>query len=295
MDHITVLTQEAVDGLALKKSSIVVDATLGAGGHAREITSRLDERGTFVGVDVDEESIAGSRELEELPPSVHLSLGNFRDITSILEKLSLTRVDAILADLGWRMEQFSGNGKGFSFSLNEPLIMTYGDPEDYPFVAVDIVNEWDEEDIRNVLKGYGEERFAGRIARAIVEARTHTAITHSDQLADIVRQAVPGFYRTGKIHPATKTFQALRITVNDELEALVEFIEKSVALLSPEGRLAIITFHSLEDRIVKHTFRDYAKRDIGQVLTKKPMSATDEERKLNPRARSAKLRIFEKK
>lgn len=290
--HITVLKKEAVEALTVKPESIVVDATLGAGGHAREILSRLDERGVFVGVDADASALEGFH--YEGKATVHLCHANYRGINKILDELKIPKVDGIIADLGWRMEQFSGSGKGFSFQIDEPLLMTYGDPKDYPFTAADIVNEWEEKDIRNVIKGYGEERFAGRIARSITEAREEKRILTSEELAHIVTHAVPSFAKRGKIHPATKTFQALRIAVNDELEALEEFIRHSVEYLRPNGRLAIITFHSLEDRIAKHMLRGYAHDHIGTVITKRPITATEDERKENPRARSAKLRIFEK-
>ncbi len=293
--HITVLADEAVEALAITESSTVVDATLGASGHARQIVSKLGTHGTFVGIDADSDAIAeGKKVLASHKGTVHLSQGNFRNIDSILDLLHIEKVDAILADLGWRMEQFSGNGRGFSFQYDEPLLMTFGDPKTYPFVARDILNEWREEDIKNVLKGYGEERFAGRIARHIVEQREKEPFETTFQLVKLIEDAVPSFYKNGRIHPATRAFQALRIAVNDEFEALEEFIKKSISVLAPGGRLAIISFHSTEDRIVKHLFRNIAHDYTGTVITKKPIIASREELLLNPRARSAKLRIFEK-
>jgi len=290
--HTTVLEAEAVDALHVHSSATIVDATLGAGGHTKKILSLLGEEGTLVAIDADGEAVAF---LERLKASnVHLVVQNFRNIDLALKELEITAVDGILADLGWRMEQMGGNGKGFSFQVDEPLLMTYGDPENYLFTAHDIVNDWDERDIHNVLKGYGEERFARRIAKAIVVHREHQPIESSLQLAEIVKDAVPKRFQRGRIHPATLTFQALRIAVNDELSALKEFIQKSTSLLTPSGRLAIITFHSVEDRIVKQAFRELAKRNIGTVLTKKPITPREEEIKGNPRARSAKLRIFQK-
>ncbi len=293
--HITVLTQEAVEALAISNTSVVVDATLGASGHAKLITEKLGSKGTFVGIDADADAIAaGKKALAGASCTTHLCVGNYRNIDSLIETLTITNVDAILADLGWRMEQFSGNGKGFSFQVDEPLIMTFGDAQTYPFTARDIVNEWKEVDIRNVLKGYGEERFAGRIARAIVESRETNPIETTFALVEIIKKSTPLVYQRGKIHPATRTFQALRIAVNDEFDALETFIKKSIALLNPKGRLAIITFHSLEDRIVKHLFRTLGHDQVGTVITKRPITATDEELLSNPRSRSAKLRIFEK-
>ncbi|MFZ2252783.1 MAG: 16S rRNA (cytosine(1402)-N(4))-methyltransferase RsmH [Minisyncoccia bacterium] len=293
--HKTVLLDEAVEALAIKNSSIVADATLGACGHASRITEKLGADGTFIGIDADSDAIAeGKKLLEAGTCTKHLLVSNFRNIDSIFEQLHIPKADAILADLGWRMEQFSGNGKGFSFNVNEDLLMTFGDPKDYAFTARDILNEWKEEDIKNVLKGYGEENFSGRIARAIVEAREVEPIQTTFELVKIIEDVVPGFYRRGRIHCATRTFQALRIAVNDEFDALDEFIRKSIALLNSGGRLVIISFHSTEDRIVKHLFRNYTHDQQGIVLTKKPITATREELLQNPRARSAKLRIFEK-
>lgn len=293
--HKTVLTDEAVAALAINDSSVVVDATLGSSGHAKRIIETLGSRGVFVGIDADSSAIAhGTEVLNGSTCTLYLCNGNFRTIDSILEQLHIEHVDAILADLGWRMEQFSGNGKGFSFQVDEPLLMTFGDPKDSVFTARDIVNEWDEENIINILRGYGEERFAGRIARHIVEARALKQIDTTFELVAIIEAAVPAFYKRARIHCATRTFQALRITVNDEFAALEDFIKKSVLFLAPHGRLAIITFHSIEDRIVKHLFKNLAHDHIGIVHTKKPIIASDTELQENPRARSAKLRIFEK-
>ncbi len=293
--HKTVLLDEAVEALAIKNSSIVADCTLGACGHASRIVEKLGKRGTFIGLDADTVAIEESKKLlASSSCTKHLLVSNFRQIDSIFEQLHIPKADAILADLGWRMEQFSGNGKGFSFNIDEDLLMTFGNPEDYAFTARDILNEWKEEDIKNVLKGYGEENFSGRIARAIVEARDVSPIMTTFELVKVIEDVVPSFYRRGRIHCATRTFQALRIAVNDEFDALDEFIRKSIALLNDGGRLAIISFHSTEDRIVKHLFRNYAHDHVGTVLTKKPIIATREELLQNPRARSAKLRIFEK-
>lgn len=293
--HITVLEKEAVDALALSSDAVVVDATLGAGGHSRRITTKLGTRGTLIGIDADRTAIQAAKGLfKNASCTVHLVEGNFRTLHDQLVLLHIEDVDAILADLGWRMEQFSGNGKGFSFQVDEPLLMTYGDAAQYPFTAYDIVNEWKEEQITDVLKGYGEERYAKRIAEGIVKARERAPIETTAQLVSVIEASVPAVYRRGRIHPATKTFQALRIAVNDELEALEHFIAQSIEALKDGGRLAIITFHSIEDRIVKHLFRTYAQNQKGSVITKRPITATAEELEENKRARSAKLRIFEK-
>ena len=293
--HTTVFLTEAVHALAITPRDIIVDATLGSAGHARAIVDALHKGGTFVGIDADYVAIDAAQEcFKGAKATVHLQVGNFRNIDSILDALNIASVHGILADLGWRMEQFSGNGRGFSFQVDEPLHMTFGDPGTYPFTAHDIVNEWKEEDIKNVLTAYGEERYAYKIAKRIVAVRAIAPIATTFALVAVIKEAVPSFYLHGKIHPATRTFQALRIAVNDEFEALEHFIQKSIARLLPGGRLAIISFHSLEDRIVKHTFRAYAVGNQGTVITKKPITPSREELLSNPRARSAKLRIFEK-
>jgi 16S rRNA (cytosine1402-N4)-methyltransferase len=247
-----------------------------------------------VGIDADPVAIEHARTaLSQKGASVRLCVGNFRNIDSLLNTEGISEVDGILADLGWRMEQFSGNGKGFSFQIDEPLVMTYGDPSAYSFTARDIVNDWEEDQIRTILRGYGEERFSGRIARCIVEARAHKPINTTNELVSVITASVPSFYLHERIHPATRTFQALRIAVNDEFTALEEFIEKAILCLRPHGRLAIISFHSLEDRIVKHLFRAFGEEN-GTVLTKKPITPSPQELTANPRSRSSKLRIFQK-
>lgn len=298
MEHITVLLKEAVNALDLKKDSVVVDCTLGSGGHAREIVSKLGSKGIYIGIDADRASIEENHSLyTKTKAHVFLIEGNFRDIAKILRKQNIEQVDAILADLGWRMEQFegvSGELRGFSFKKDEPLAMTFGSPKDYPFTAYEIVNEWDEEDIANVIYAYGEERFSRRIAKAIVHARAKEPIATSLALAKIVEHAVP-MQKNKRTHPATKTFQALRIAVNDELDALRALLQDGFEALASGGRMAIITFHSLEDRIVKETFRSYTRDQKAVLVTKKPIEPTNEELQTNKRARSAKLRILEKR
>lgn len=298
MRHITVLQHEATQQLNLSKGSVVVDCTLGSGGHAEEILKSIGKTGTYIGIDADITAIAANDHLHsDYEATIHLVHSNFRDIKKTLTILGIDAVDAVLADLGWRMEQFdgsSGEKKGFSFKEDEPLHMTFGSPAEYPFTAYDIINEWDEEDIANVIFAYGEEHFSRRIARKIVEVRSTDEITSSVQLAEIVYQAVPGPYRRKRIHPATKTFQALRIAVNDEFDALKELLAQGIDILRPEGRMAIISFHSLEDRIVKHTFREFTRDQKGMLVHKKPIAPSAEEQSTNPRARSAMLRTIEK-
>jgi 16S rRNA (cytosine1402-N4)-methyltransferase len=226
--------------------------------------------------------------------NIHLVNDNFQHITEIVRSLHISEVDGIIADLGWRMEQFTDSGKGFSFLQDEPLQMTFGEPESYPFTAHDIVNDWDETSIANVLYGYGEERYARRIASTIVRHRRIQPIITTTQLVEIIKESVPKAYVHRKTHPATKTFQALRIAVNDELGVLERFIQAASSLITVGGRVAIITFHSIEDRIVKHAFRELAKTGHFQLVTKKPIETTPEEKHANPRSRSAKLRIISK-
>lgn len=293
MQHITVLQQEAVDGLTLSHTDTVVDATFGSGGHARMILANLKKSGCYIGIDADETAFA-QQTLEPSEATVHLVNDNFKNISDILRSLHITNVDAILADLGWRMEQFSEGDKGFSFMHDEPLLMTFGKPEDYLFTALDIVNEWEESSIADVIFGYGEERYARRIAKAIVEARKEARIETTFQLTAIIHKAMPKNLGYKSINPATKTFQALRIAVNDELGTLETFLKDGFAALAPGGRMAIITFHSLEDRVVKQYFRQLTDADLAERTTKKPIIPTTEETKANPRARSAKLRIITK-
>jgi 16S rRNA (cytosine1402-N4)-methyltransferase len=295
MEHITVLKKEAVDLLALRPDSVVVDATYGAGGHAKEICARLSKAGTYIGIDADATAFVDSfLYTEKSGPKFHLINSNFSELTEQLRSLNITKVDAILADLGWRTDQFVSGGKGFSFTSDDPLLMTYGNPSQYLFTATDIVNGWAEEDIANVIYGYGEERYSRRIARAIVDARKIAPIESAAVLAQIVASALPGVAKSGKTNPATKTFQALRIAVNDELKVLETFLDDATSLLAPGGILAIISFHSLEDRQVKLTFKELAEAGHFSLLTKKPITASFDELAQNPRSRSAKLRGLKK-
>ena len=291
MNHETVLLDEAVEALAIKPGDTIIDTTFGAGGHARAILDTLGSGGHYIGIDTDASALR--HDLNELE-NVTLVHGNFRNLHKLVSSLDITNVSGILADLGWRMEQFSGNGRGFSFRYDEPLLMTLGDPADYDFTARDIVNEWDEHVLADIIYGYGEERFARRIAKKIVDTRQTDPIETSKQLSDLIVSAYPAVARHGRTHVATKTFQALRIAVNEELKAIEELIEQGINELAPAGKLVIITFHSIEDRVVKHAFKAAQAAERGIVVTKKPITASELELERNPRARSAKLRIFEK-
>jgi len=296
MRHKSVLLQEVISGLQLSDNSTYLDLTLGSAGHAQAVCSLGLTGLTIVGVDADAQAIERSaKNLESCNAHIILEKGNYRNFPEILNKHHIKQVNAIVIDLGLSSEQLDIAHRGFSFRFDEPLVMTLNDsPSDQELTAKIILSDFSEESLANVIFAYGEERFARRIARAIVEYREHSPIELTSQLADIVKKAIPHRFHSKRIHPATKTFQAIRIAVNNELETIKETILKAPQYLAPGGRLAIISFHSLEDRIVKHTFRELATREVGSVITSRPITPSDEELLENPRARSAKLRIFEK-
>ncbi len=294
--HKTVLLKESIQGLEIKKGDIYLDGTLGSGGHAIEA---LRAGAEVIGLDRDEDAILRAKKrFEEAGFSssdFSLVKENFRNMDEVLPKLGKEKVNRIMLDLGLSSDQLETSGRGFTFKKNEILLMTFKKnlgPED--LTAMHIVNDWDEANIADIIYGWGEERFSRRIARAIVEAREIKPITTSGELADIISKAVPGFYRNGKIHPATKTFQAIRITVNDEIGALQDALRKGFEMLDRDGRMAVISFHSIEDRIVKRFINEKSKLSLIRQITKKPITASIEELRENPRSRSAKLRIFEK-
>ncbi|MCI5050999.1 MAG: 16S rRNA (cytosine(1402)-N(4))-methyltransferase RsmH [Candidatus Pacebacteria bacterium] len=294
--HISVLMNEVIEGLDIKEGDTIVDGTINGGGHAYEISKNLDEKGTLIGIDQDINGLNESeKRLSDATCGVRLVHDNTRNLNDILENLSIDSIDKILLDLGWSSNQFENPERGFSFMHDGPLTMTLADDSSQaPFTAYDIVNDWSEESLTDIIKGYGEERFTGRIVRAITEARAIKPINSTLELADIIKNAVPGKFKNGRIHPATQTFQALRIAVNDEMGALKEILESSFEKLSKGGRMVIISFHSIEDRIVKKFYREQKNNGSARILTKKPITATDEELLENKRSRSAKLRILEK-
>lgn len=295
MGHEPVLLQETLQTLAIVPEDIVVDATLGGAGHARAIADMLGHKGVLIGFDLDTDAIERARNaLSGARPSVHLVNANFRHLGTELEKLGIERISKAVFDLGWSGYQLSA-GRGFSFLRDEPLSMTYAKTGDARAItAATIVNEWGEESLADIIFGWGEERFARRIARAIIAVREQKPIETSGQLAEIVKAAVPASVRFGRTHPATKTFQALRIAVNDELGALEEGLRGAWHMLAPGGRIAIISFHSIEDRVVKRQFAALEKSGAARRITKKPISASPAEILRNNRARSAKLRVIEK-
>jgi 16S rRNA (cytosine1402-N4)-methyltransferase len=291
--HTSVLLREVIDGLAIQKGDIVVDATLGGGGHAEAILQVFGDSITFVGFDTDSSAIdrVGQR-LQQWHP--HLINANFRSMQVALENVGISKIDRIMFDLGISSFQLEASGRGISFSKDEPLVMTLSDsPTEETLTARDIVNAWDEEAIANVLYAYGEETYARRIAKGIVTARKVNPIETTFALVEIIKQSVPKAYTYGKKHCATKTFQALRIAVNDELGALKEGLKKGYEVLNKGGRFAVISFHSLEDRIVKEFFKEKL-NDEAIIITKKPITAKEQEILENPRSRSAKLRVLEK-
>ena len=292
--HRPVLLHEVVELLALKQSDIVVDATLGGAGHSSEIVSHLGKKGMLIGIDADRDAVRRAEKmLFDAKPKVSIVEGNFRDLSKHLHKLSVRKIDKALFDLGWSSYQLDA-GRGFSLKSDEPLLMTYGkDVKPGSVTAATIVNEWAEESIADVIFGWGEERYSRRIAKAIVERRASKPFISARDLAEAIYAAVPGRYR-GRIHPATRTFQALRIAVNDELGALTQGLQEAWEALAPYGRIAVISFHSIEDRIVKQTFKKWEEAGEGKRITRKPIVASEEERKENPRSRSAKLRVIQK-
>lgn len=296
MAHISVLMNEVIDGLDIQGDDIVVDGTINGGGHSLAISQHLDSKGILVGIDQDSTGLKVSQgKLADAQHQVYLIHDNTKNIDSILENLEIRHIDKILLDLGWSSNQFEDPERGFSFMHDGPLTMSLSDaPGAVKFTAEEIVNDWAEESLMDIIEGYGEEKYAWHIVQAIIKKRAEGRIKRTLELAEIISAAVPGRYRNGPIHPATKTFQALRIAVNDEMGVLKEILEKSFEILSPSGRMVIISFHSIEDRIVKHYFKQKKQTGEALVLTKKPITASQSELLENKRARSAKLRILKK-
>ena len=296
MTHETVLLKETVDGLNLKSGAVVFDGTLGGGGHSAYLAEKFGPQVRIIAVDRDREAIDRADErLKALKANYTLILSDYRNLDQVLSEQKVERVDGIILDLGLSSNQLDESGRGFSFKNAEPLFMTFASPTDKPVVtAQTILNSWAQETIADIIYAYGDERYAKRIAKKIVEARDEKEISTTSDLVEIVRHAVPAVYRKGKIHFATKTFQAIRIAVNDELGALQDGLAKGFDKLRIGGRMSIISFHSGEDRIVKNYFRDKAKEKKAILINKKPIGPTEEEIRKNPRSRSAKLRIIEK-
>lgn len=296
ISHIPVLLKEVILALIIKSDDTVVDATVNGGGHAKVICKQLGKKGTFIGVDLDRSALErAQKQLQGVQCRVFLEENNYRNLDIVLKGLGIEKVDSILFDLGLSSLQLEESGRGFSFKKDEPLLLTFKkDPIANDLTGREILNRWDEEHIANIIYGYGEERYARGIARKIIETRKKHPILSTVDLVRIVEAVLPGRYKYRKIHPATKVFQALRIAVNDELGTIEEGLSKALQSLKQGGQIAVISFHSIEDRVVKIFFNQKQKEKIGIVITKKPIIPNRNEIKNNPRARSAKLRIFKK-
>jgi len=296
MSHIPVLLKEAIEALDPKKGETVLDCTINGGGHAKEIAVRIGGKGTLVGIDEDKNALfKANQNLSGVEAEIFLEEANFRSLDKVLDKTGMERVDKVLFDFGLSSDQLESSGRGFSFTRDEPLLMTLSTvPRLGGLTALEVVNGWSEEDLAGIIAEYGEERFALRIARGIVEERKRGIIETSGELREIISRSVPERYKHGRIHPATRTFQAIRIAVNDELGSIKEGLAKAASRLNPGGRIAAISFHSLEDRIVKRYFRELCKENSFRQITKKPITPSNEEITANPRSRSAKLRVIEK-
>lgn len=294
--HISVLADETINGLDIQKGDVIVDGTLGGGGHSEIICKQFGRNITLIGIDADEEAIERSEiRLVAAGCTPYLVHGNFKDISEVLKKLAVVKIDKVLLDLGISSFQLDDSGRGFSFKRDEPLLMTMQKHLGKDTTtAYDVVNSWEESSLTDIFKGYGEERYAYRIAKKIGEVRKIKPIETTNELVEVIRSAVPKSYTHLKTHFATRTFQAIRIAVNNELETLKEALIAYFEHLSSGGRIAVISFHSLEDRIVKNYFRDLEKSGLAKNIVKKPIVPTDEEIKQNPRSRSAKLRIIQK-
>ncbi|MCD6081090.1 MAG: 16S rRNA (cytosine(1402)-N(4))-methyltransferase RsmH [Candidatus Omnitrophica bacterium] len=292
-EHIPVMLNEVIQCLNLKPGDVVVDATVGLGGHGERILEEILPGGKLIGVDRDRNSLElAEKRLSRFKGHFYLFHENFINLDKVLSSLNIKKVDAVLFDLGISSYQLE-NRRGFSFKEDAFLDMRLDTDES--LTAYDIVNYYSLEELSAIIKNYGEERYHRKIAEEIVKARRFQSIETTTELKDIILRAVPYSYLKQKIHPATRTFQALRIAVNGELENLEKALDRTVELLLPEGRLVVISFHSLEDRIVKRKFRYFSKENKVEIITSKPLRPTDFEIQINPRARSAKLRCVQRR
>lgn len=295
MTHIPVLLQEVIAGLAPKRGETILDATVGGGGHSEAFCAAMGNTGRIVCLDADRDAIERSQKRLNPPVGecgcvVLFYETNFRHLDLALASFGIEKVNRILFDLGFSSHQLEESGRGFSFQRDEPLRMSFAENSD-GLTAAQILNEWEEGSIATILESYGEERRAKKIAHAIVEERKTRPFQRTKELRELIERTVQG---RGKIHPATRSFQALRIAVNDEFQALREALPKAFERLMKGGRMAVISFHSMEDRTVKRFFKEKSERKEGLLITKKPFAASEKEREENPRSRSAKLRIIEK-
>jgi 16S rRNA (cytosine1402-N4)-methyltransferase len=291
--HRPVMVRQTLEFLRPMPGAVIVDATAGLGGHASAVLGHVLPGGRVIALDRDGEALEAARKrLSDFAPAVTFVQEDFRNLPSVLERLGIRRVDGLLADLGISSMHVDRADRGFSFSKDGPLDMRMDATQ--PLCASILVNSWSVDELTDLLWQLGEERFAGRIARRIAQVRDQREIATTLELAEIVRQAIPPHARFGRIHPATRTFQAIRMAVNDELGSLSALLGSLHEVLNARGRAVFISFHSLEDRLVKRTFADGKRHQVWTVLTKKPLRADDEEVDANPRARSAKLRAVER-
>lgn len=306
--HASVLLNETIDSLNIKPDGIYVDGTLGGGGHSFEICKRLGDGGRLIGIDQDLDAIAAATErLQPYKDKVTIVHSNYQDIDSVLKGLSISGVDGIVLDLGVSSYQLDNVDRGFTYREDTPLDMRMDQTQ--PMTAKDIVNDYSEMELYRVIRDYGEEQFAKNIAKHIVRARLDKPIETTGELNEIIKAAIPAKLRQGTGHPSKKTFQAIRIELNHELDVLEQSLDTMIKLLNPGGRLSIITFHSLEDRIVKTIYRrnmnpctcppsfpvcTCGKVSVGKVVTRKPIVPSEQELADNKRAKSSKLRVFER-
>lgn len=306
--HKPVLVEEVMQYMRCRKGGIYIDGTIGGGGHALEICRRIDGDGLLIGIDRDDEALAHAAEmLKEYSGCVRLIKGDFRYMKALVNDIGVNEVDGVLLDLGVSSHQLDDAGRGFSYNAEAALDMRMDKQQ--LLTARDVVNTYDEKRLYEIIKDYGEERWAKRIASFIVKERQRYPIETTDQLVEVIKKAIPAAARREGPHPARRTFQAIRIEVNDELNSIKEGLIQAMDCLKPGGRLCVISFHSLEDRLVKDTFRRWqnpctcppdtpvcvcGNKPVAAIVTKKPVTASPDEVESNPRARSAKLRVCEK-
>lgn len=304
--HIPVLLKECIEGLNIKPEGIYVDGTMGGAGHSSEIVEKLNSNGKLIGIDRDQEALQTAKEKLKTYSNITYVHGNHDDIQEILKNLQIPKVDGILLDLGVSSYQIDEKLRGFSYMQDSDLDMRMDQTQE--LTAKIVVNTYQEKELARILYEYGEEKFSRQIAKKICEERKEKEINTTFELVDIIQRALPYIDKKGG-HPAKRTFQAIRIEVNDEITPLYETVKASIECLKPKGRLCIITFHSLEDRAVKNAYQDAVGKctcpkdfpycvcgveTMGKIINKKPIEASEQEKEINTRSRSAKLRIFEK-